>query len=87
MGYFLYELAANPAWQERIREELKETGVEAKDFDYTTIKQLPLLHAFLYEVLRLRPGVPMGLPRVTPKGGCMIDNALVPEDVCFRFLY
>ncbi|KAF2108369.1 cytochrome P450 [Lophiotrema nucula] len=81
LSYFLYEMAANASWQEKLRQELEEARVREKGFEYNAIKQVPLLHACVYEVLRMHPGVGIGLPRITPQEGWMIDGIFIPGGV------
>ncbi|KAF2477738.1 cytochrome P450 [Lindgomyces ingoldianus] len=81
MAYFLYELASNPIWQGRLREELIIAEIREKDFPYQQIQQLQVLHACMYETLRLHPGAGVGLPRITPPGGLQIDNIFVPGNM------
>ncbi|KAF2739537.1 cytochrome P450 [Polyplosphaeria fusca] len=78
MAYFLYEMAANIDWQEKLRKEIKDAKVEDGGFDYAIVQKLPVLQACLYESLRLHPGAPVGLPRTTPIEGFSIDGIFVP---------
>ncbi|KAJ7627929.1 cytochrome P450 [Mycena polygramma] len=53
LGFGLVELARHPAFQEQLRAEIIEAGVVAYD-------SLPLLNAFIKEVLRLYPAEALG---------------------------
>ncbi|ORY01050.1 cytochrome P450 [Clohesyomyces aquaticus] len=81
MAYFLYEMASNPDWQRKIREELAKSAIVDADFPYLTIQHLTVLQACVYETLRLHPGVGPGLPRITPPEGMEIDGLFVPGNV------
>jgi cytochrome P450 len=39
------------------------------DFDYTLLSDVPFLDGIINETLRLKPSVPGGLTRITPKEG------------------
>jgi cytochrome P450 len=41
--------------------------------------KMPYLQAVLFEALRLRPAVGMGLPRIVPEGGVRIDGIWIPS--------
>jgi hypothetical protein len=41
----------------------------------------PYLTAVIHETLRIFPPVPIGMPRITPKGGGMVAGVWVPGGV------
>lgn len=79
LTYLWYELARNPTLQSALRKEIRTLNpritwplppnTPLDTFDLPSPKQidsLPLLHAVLYEVLRLHAPIPGMEPRVTP---------------------
>jgi cytochrome P450 len=56
-----YELARNPEWQERLREESQALGCDHPTFD--ALAELPNLTHAMHETLRLYPPLPV-IPRV-----------------------
>ena len=56
-----YELARNPEWQERLREESQALGCDHPSFD--ALAELPNLTHAMHETLRLYPPLPV-IPRV-----------------------
>lgn len=83
LTYTSWELAKQPAIQEKLRQEMRDAGVQM-DGDvlrYSGLEELPLLDAVVMEGLRLHPAAPASLPRVVPKGGSRLGGVWVPEDV------
>ncbi|KAK4215462.1 cytochrome P450 [Rhypophila decipiens] len=77
--YALYQLACNPDWQDRLRQEIVgRSHGNSTDFSYQSLKDLPVLHGVFTETLRLHPAAPSALPRVTTGGGCQIGDLHVP---------
>ncbi|HEY0850338.1 MAG TPA: cytochrome P450 [Bradyrhizobium sp.] len=57
------ELAAHPAWQQRLREEVKGLGIDANDpSSLDNLEKMPLSEMAFKEALRLKPPVP-SIPR------------------------
>ena len=82
LTYTLWELARQPLWQNKLREELKEhvifnDGVPS----WQQVQNLKILDAVITEGLRLHPAVPGGLPRVAPKEGVRMSGFWVPGGV------
>lgn len=82
-SYMFWELAKNPEWQGRLRDELSTIQFDNVP-DYQDVMKLPVLDALIHETLRFWPASPASLPRVTPKGGRTIDGVKVPENVSIR---
>jgi cytochrome P450 len=83
LSYTAWELAKQPALQDKVRQELREAGVHV-DVGvprYVDLEKLKLLDAVVTEGLRLHPAAPASLPRVSPKGGAKIAGVWVPGDV------
>lgn len=60
---FVGELAANPEWQQRLRDEVKGLGIEANDpSSIDNLEKMPLSELAFKEALRLKPPVP-SMPR------------------------
>ena len=60
---FVGELAANPEWQARLRDEVKGLGIEANDpSSIDNLEKMPLSEMAFKEALRLKPPVP-SMPR------------------------
>ena len=60
---FVGELAAHPEWQQRLREEVKDLGIEANDpSSLDNLEKMPLSEMAFKEALRLKPPVP-SMPR------------------------
>src|SRR5690349_464843 len=60
---FVGELAANPEWQQRLRDEVKGLGIEANDpSSIDNLEKMPLSEMAFKEALRLKPPVP-SMPR------------------------
>ncbi len=91
LTYAFFELARNPAWHARLRDELASlSATTAHDneknnsdedhvvFPHDALQNLPVLNAIIWETLRLYPAVPQALPRVVPKGGAPIAGRFMP---------
>lgn len=83
MAYALYRLCVHPYWQNLLRKELRSHQVAEKGYAYQVLQDLPVLNGITYETLRLHPGAPSALPRITPPEGCKIEGRYVPGNVCF----
>ena len=60
---FVGELAANPQWQARLREEVRGLGIDANDpSSIDNLDKMPLSEMAFKEALRLKPPVP-SMPR------------------------
>ena len=70
--------------------EIRTNFTSFEEINSTSTAILKYLHAVCQEALRIFPPLPLGLPRVVPKGGDTVDGHFIPEDVglCpFRFPY
>lgn len=81
---FLYYMTRSPRSWERVQAEIREA--RAKDgrcrsrvISYKDAVALPFFQACIKEALRIHPSVPMGLPRIAPKGGLKIGDRTLPE--------
>lgn len=78
LTYLVHEVSQRPALQSALRAELLAlspplVAASAPALpDPRALDALPLLHAVLWETLRLHPAIPGPQPRVTPVGGCAL---------------
>lgn len=81
-SYMFWELAKNPNWQNRLRDELRTAtlGEEVVPM-YKTVSHLPVLEAVVQETLRLWPASPASLPRIATTKGGTVDGIVIPSYV------
>lgn len=81
----IYYLLKNPEYKRRLLEEIDsmthDDGTISSIVTLEQSKTMPYLQAVMHEALRLHPAVGMNLPRVTPKGGIVIDEHFIPQGV------
>ncbi|KAI1073369.1 cytochrome P450 [Whalleya microplaca] len=79
----IYHLIRQPNLWSRLRREIDEARNEGRCqtsiVSYEDASKLPYLDACIKEALRILAPVPMGLPRVAPKGGVTIGDTTFPE--------
>jgi cytochrome P450 len=80
-SYMFWELARNPQWQKRLREELQSVSWDDVVPKYKAVSQLPVLDAVIQETLRLWPASPASLPRIASAKGGTVDGTVVPGHV------
>lgn len=74
----IYQLASNPAVQERLVKELRDAGI-GPDARYTDIvNKVPYLMACLKESMRLFPAIGTQIPRIVPSTGTTLANTYLP---------
>lgn len=76
-----YYLLRNPKVYSQVVSEIRESFDSTSDMKFAALAKLPYLRSVLYEGLRMYPPVPLGMPRVVPKGGAVIAGKFVPEQV------
>lgn len=76
-----YLLLSNPQTLERLTAEVRSAFKSEDEINMSSVNDLNYMLACLDEALRVYPPVPLGLPRVVPKGGCEITGQFIPEDV------
>ena len=74
-----YYILKNPQYLTKLTAELRGQFSSLDDLHLDDLARLPYLNAILREGLRMYPPVPTALPRRVPKGGHVINDALVPE--------
>jgi cytochrome P450 len=76
-----YHLLRHPDYLKRLMAELEERFPNGDaDWESSRVKDVPLIDNVFWETLRLSPGVPDGLNRVTPPEGVMVDDVFIPGD-------
>ncbi|KAL1956110.1 hypothetical protein VTO42DRAFT_7629 [Malbranchea cinnamomea] len=73
-------LLTNPAVLEKLTTEVRSAFKAEEEITLTSVAKLTYMLACLDEALRIYPPVPIGLPRVVPKGGRVIAGRFVPEN-------
>lgn len=79
-------LLSQPDKLARATNEVRNAFESEDDITMAKASQLDYMLACLEETLRLYPPVPIGMPRIAPKGGRIISGSYVPENVCATFL-
>lgn len=80
----LYYLCCNSAVLLKVRKEISENFSSYEEISAASAARLRYLHAVCLEALRIFPPLPLGLPRVVPKGGAIVDGNFVPGGVSRR---
>lgn len=81
LAYTLYRLAMRRDWQDKLREEIRASGVAEAGYSFKSLQGLPVLNAVMQETLRVHPAAPSGLPRLTTGKGIDVDGLHVPANV------
>lgn len=75
---FVYHMIRHPTAWTRVREEINAAGQDGRCRDrvisFKDASELPFLQACIKEAIRVFSPVPMGLPRLVPKGGIAIGS-------------
>ena len=70
-----------PETLEKLSREVRGTFKTEAEINLTSLGQLPYLSAVIEEGLRIISPVPLGMPRVVPKGGDSVCGEWLPENV------
>ncbi|EGD94847.1 hypothetical protein TESG_02349 [Trichophyton tonsurans CBS 112818] len=73
-----YYLTHNPECYEKLKSEIKSAFQNEDDITLAATRRLLYLGAAIKETMRMHPPVPVGLHRVTPKKGAVIEGRPVP---------
>jgi cytochrome P450 len=73
-----FHLLKNPDKMQKVQNEVR--GLSEEDLTLDMLPRLPYMNACFEEALRVYPPVPIGLPRVVPKGGNAICGDWVPAN-------
>jgi cytochrome P450 len=76
-----YYMGKNHETLRKATEEVREAFASEEDINFISVSNLKYLIACLHEGYRMHPVIPVGLPRVVPKGGDTIAGYFVPEGV------
>jgi cytochrome P450 len=77
-----YYLCRTPEVYKKLKDEVRGR-FETADEITSPSATFPYLNAVIQEALRIYPPVPIGLPRITPKGGETVAGVFVPGGVGF----
>lgn len=78
LTYVVHELSSHPHMQSRLQQELQTLSPRLVASsspnlpDPKAVDALPVLHAVVWETLRLHPAIPGPQPRFTPPQGCQL---------------
>ena len=74
-------LMRNPSVLSKLVSEIRGTFSEEAQITMASTKELPYLNGTIWEGLRMCNPVPLGLPRLVPKGGETVCGHFLPEGV------
>ncbi|KAH7007774.1 cytochrome P450 ClCP1 [Ilyonectria destructans] len=74
----LYFLSRNPEKLKKLKEEIRDMFESDDQIDMLTTNSLKYTTAVLEESMRIYPPVPIGMPRVIPKGGLTVLGKYLP---------
>jgi cytochrome P450 len=77
---FFFLIGSHPEVLAKLTKEVRSSFNNEEEITLTSVGQLEYMLACLDEALRMYPPVPIGMPRVVPKGGFRIAGHMVPED-------
>jgi cytochrome P450 len=89
MTFITYLLAKHRNVQDKLYQELVKIMPSRDDvLKYKEVRKegLPYLWAVIMEVTRMMPVVPVGMPRICPKGGEVIAGRYIPQGVRYYVL-
>ncbi|KAM5439845.1 hypothetical protein MferCBS31731_004256 [Microsporum ferrugineum] len=78
MSSLTYYLTHNPECYRKLKNEIQGAFHAEHEITLTAVKHLEYLGAVIRETLRIHPPVPVGLHRVAPSKGAVIDGQSVP---------
>jgi cytochrome P450 len=76
-----YYLLNNPEVYAKLKAEIRGRYKSVEEIDARSAGALPYLTACIDETFRIYPPVPIGMPRITPVGGCTIAGQFIPGGV------
>ncbi|KAK3348217.1 cytochrome P450 [Neurospora tetraspora] len=74
-----YLLLKHPEAMKKLIEEVRSTFKSEEEITLSSVGSLEYMLACINEAMRLYPPVPIGMPRVVPKGGAKVAGTFVPE--------
>lgn len=81
LTHIFYNFSNDPTIVEKLRAEIKCLWKEDTPFNVWNFQNAEYLNGVINEGLRLHPGVPSGVQRITPAGGVMVDGVFIPGGV------
>ncbi|KFY03256.1 hypothetical protein O988_01599 [Pseudogymnoascus sp. VKM F-3808] len=75
----IHYLLAKPSVFQTLTDEILDKFDKEEDICAVSTGSLKYLHAVCLEALRIFPPLPLGLPRVVPQGGAIVDGYPIPE--------
>lgn len=81
MTSIVYYITHSPHAYNALTKEIREAFDKEEDITFSEVAKLKYLKAVMDETMRMHPSVPVGLPRIVPKGGRFIDGEFVPGGV------
>lgn len=78
LGAITYYLLKAPVVMQRLQSEIRTAFSRYSEIDAQATQRLQYLRAVILEGLRIYPPLPLGLPRVVPRGGDVVDGHFVP---------
>ncbi|KAI1103518.1 putative benzoate 4-monooxygenase cytochrome P450 [Jackrogersella minutella] len=76
----LFYLAKNSSVQKKLQTKIGAAISNSEDWTYEEVTSITYLTNIITETLRLKPAVPVFLPRVTPREGIQVDEQFIPGD-------
>ncbi|KAM6539468.1 hypothetical protein FALCPG4_001268 [Fusarium falciforme] len=73
-------LCKNPKYLDELTKEIRNKFSAQDEITFASTRDIPLLNAVIEEGLRLYPPVPLGFPRLVPKGGATVDGFHLPAN-------
>jgi cytochrome P450 len=80
MSALTYWLCRTPRVYNKLKDEVRSRFKTSSEINSRSAT-FPYLTAVIHEMLRIFPPIPIGMQRITPKGGAMVSGVFVPEGV------
>ncbi|CAH0024953.1 unnamed protein product [Clonostachys rhizophaga] len=78
----VFHLLSNPPTYHKLTQEIRCEFDSEEEINLARVNKLSYLIAVFNEAMRVYPPVPMGLARLVPTGGEIIDGYYLPEKTC-----
>jgi cytochrome P450 len=80
-----YYLLREPEVMQKLKGEIRKAFKTYGEIDAQATLRLRYLRAVILEGLRIYPPLPLGLPRIVPEGGDVVDGHFLPAGVRFTW--
>lgn len=77
----LFYLLQEPSVMLNLKAEIRTNFNQYTDINGHSTSSMQYLNAVIQEALRMYPPLPLGLPRIVPPGGAVVDSYILPEGV------